>query len=87
MDQLFEEYDFVLSPVAPTAAFKIGDNVQDALVMYMADIFTVLPSLSGNPAIALPLGNNEANLPLSIQFTAKHFEEDKLLAFSQAFLK
>jgi aspartyl-tRNA(Asn)/glutamyl-tRNA(Gln) amidotransferase subunit A len=87
MDALFQDYDLILSPVAPTAAFKIGDNVQDALVMYMADIFTVLPSLSGNPAIALPLGNNEADLPLSIQFTAKHFEEDKLLAFSQAFLK
>jgi aspartyl-tRNA(Asn)/glutamyl-tRNA(Gln) amidotransferase subunit A len=87
MDVLFQDYDLILSPVAPTAAFKIGDNVQDALVMYMADIFTVLPSLSGNPAIALPLGNNEADLPLSIQFTAKHFEEDKLLAFSQAFLK
>ncbi|MCX2433183.1 Asp-tRNA(Asn)/Glu-tRNA(Gln) amidotransferase subunit GatA [Pedobacter sp. GR22-10] len=87
VDRLFEEYDLLLSPVAPTAAFPLGDHMQDALVMYMADIFTVLPSLSGNPAIALPLGNNEAGLPLSIQFTAKHFEEDKLLAFSQAFLK
>ena len=86
MDLLFQDYDLILSPVAPTAAFKIGDHVQDAIVMYMADIFTVLPSLSGNPAIALPIGNNEAGLPLSIQFTAKHFEEDKLLAFSQAFL-
>lgn len=86
MDVLFQDYDLILSPVAPTAAFKIGDHLQDALVMYMADIFTVLPSLSGNPAIALPIGNNEAGLPLSIQFTAKHFEEDKLLAFSQAFL-
>ncbi|WP_316797051.1 Asp-tRNA(Asn)/Glu-tRNA(Gln) amidotransferase subunit GatA [Pedobacter agri] len=86
LDNLFVYYDLILSPVAPTAAFKIGDNVQDALVMYMADIFTVLPSLSGNPAIALPLGNNLAGLPLSIQFIAKHFEEDKLLAFSKAFL-
>ncbi|KLT65046.1 Asp-tRNA(Asn)/Glu-tRNA(Gln) amidotransferase subunit GatA [Pedobacter sp. BMA] len=87
VDALFNHYDLILSPVAPTVAFKIGDNVQDALVMYMADIFTVLPSLTGNPAIALPLGNNSEGLPLSIQFTAKHFEEDKLLAFSQAFLK
>ena len=86
LDLLFEEYDLILSPVAPTTAFEIGDNVQDALVMYMADIFTVLPSLSGNPAIALPLGNNNAGLPLSIQFIAKHFDEAKLLAFSKAFL-
>jgi len=83
---LFEDYDLILSPVAPTPPFKIGDNMQDPLVMYMADIFTVLPSLSGNPAIALPIGNNEAGLPLSIQFIAKHFEEEQLLAFSQAFL-
>ncbi|MCZ4242875.1 Asp-tRNA(Asn)/Glu-tRNA(Gln) amidotransferase subunit GatA [Pedobacter punctiformis] len=86
LDELFKDYDLILSPVAPTPAFKIGDHMKDPLVMYMADIFTVLPSLTGNPAIALPLGNNTAGLPLSIQFTAKHFEEDKLLAFSQAFL-
>jgi len=86
LDVLFEDYDLILSPVAPTPAFKIGDNMQDPLVMYMADIFTVLPSLSGNPAIALPLGNNKSGLPLSIQFIAKHFEEDQLLAFSHAFL-
>ncbi|MFC3560966.1 Asp-tRNA(Asn)/Glu-tRNA(Gln) amidotransferase subunit GatA [Pedobacter jamesrossensis] len=86
LDVLFEDYDLILSPVAPTPPFKIGDNLQDPLVMYMADIFTVLPSLSGNPAIALPLGNNKDGLPLSIQFIAKHFEEEQLLAFSQAFL-
>jgi len=86
MELLFKDYDFVLSPVAPTPAFKIGDHMQDPLVMYMADIFTVLPSLSGNPAIALPLGNNSTGLPLSIQFIAKHFEEDKLLSFAQDFL-
>ncbi|UKT63215.1 Asp-tRNA(Asn)/Glu-tRNA(Gln) amidotransferase subunit GatA [Pedobacter mucosus] len=86
MDLLFQQFDLILTPVAPTSAFKLGDNLQDPLVMYMADIFTVLPSLSGNPAIALPLGNNEAGLPLSIQFTANHFEENKLLAFSQSFL-
>lgn len=87
LDELLASYDLILSPVAPTTPFKIGDNMQDPLVMYMADIFTVLPSLSGNPAIALPLGNNSEGLPLSMQFIAKHFEEDKLLAFSQAFLK
>lgn len=86
LDDLFQQYDLILSPVAPTPPFKIGDNLQDPLVMYMADIFTVLPSLSGNPAIALPLGNNNEGLTLSIQFIARHFEEEALLAFSQAFL-
>ncbi|MFC4212139.1 Asp-tRNA(Asn)/Glu-tRNA(Gln) amidotransferase subunit GatA [Pedobacter lithocola] len=86
IEVLFHDYDLILSPVAPTTPFKIGDNMQDPLVMYMADIFTVLPSLSGNPAIALPLGNNSVGLPLSIQFIARHFEEEQLLAFSQEFL-
>ncbi len=86
VDSLLQEYDFILSPVAPTPAFPIGDHVQDPLVMYMADIFTVLPSLSGHPAIALPLDNNKAGLPLSIQFITKLFEEDKLLAFANTFL-
>ncbi|RNL49576.1 Asp-tRNA(Asn)/Glu-tRNA(Gln) amidotransferase subunit GatA [Pedobacter jejuensis] len=86
IEGLFQDYDLILSPVAPTTPFKIGDNMQDPLVMYMADIFTVLPSLSGNPAIALPLGNNSVGLPLSIQFIARHFEEEQLLAFSQEFL-
>lgn len=87
IDDLFKTYDIILTPVTPTPPFKIGENMQDPLVMYMADIFTVLPSLAGTPAIALPLGNNAANLPLSVQLIAKHFAEDKLLAFSQIFLK
>ncbi len=56
---LLNEYDFLLSPVTPTPAFKIGENIQDPLVMYMADIYTVLASLAGIPAIALPLDNNK----------------------------
>lgn len=86
VDALFGSFDLILSPVAPTAAFELGNHLQDPLVMYMADIFTVLPSLSGHPAIALPLGNNSNGLPLSIQFIAKPFAEDELLSFSKAFL-
>ncbi len=84
---LLQEYDMLISPVAPTPAFKIGDNVKDPLVMYMADIYTVLASLSGIPAVALPLGNNKEGLPLSIQLMASHFNERELLALSDRFLK
>ena len=51
---MLEEYDLLLTPVAPTPPFKIGENMEDPLVMYMADIYTVLASLSGIPAIAFP---------------------------------
>jgi aspartyl-tRNA(Asn)/glutamyl-tRNA(Gln) amidotransferase subunit A len=85
MEALFATYDIILSPVAPTPAFKIGENIKDPLVMYMADIFTVLASLTGVPAIAVPLGNNTDGLPLSMQLMARHFEEDKLLSLSKSF--
>ena len=84
---LLQENDILITPVAPTPAFKIGDNLKDPLVMYMADIYTVLASLSGIPAVALPLGNNKDGLPLSIQLMASHFNEQVLLALSERFLK
>ncbi len=87
IEELFKTYDVLVSPVAPTPAFKIGENVQDPLVMYMADIYTVLASLAGLPAVAIPLGNNRAGLPLSIQLMAKHFNEQTLFNLSDSFLK
>lgn len=83
---LLDDYDFLLSPVTPTPAFKIGENIQDPLVMYMADIYTVLASLAGIPAIALPIGNNKNGLPLSVQLMTKHFNEQELLNLSHRFL-
>ncbi|WP_316840613.1 Asp-tRNA(Asn)/Glu-tRNA(Gln) amidotransferase subunit GatA [Pedobacter gandavensis] len=86
MEEMLVDYDVILSPVAPTPAFKIGENMDDPLVMYMADIFTVLASLTGIPAIAIPLGNNNNGLPLSLQLMAKHFREQELLSLSHTFL-
>lgn len=86
LEALLSDFDFLISPVAPTPAFKIGENMKDPLVMYMADIYTVLASLGGIPAVALPIGNNNEGLPLSIQVMTKHFDEQGLLAFSYQFL-
>lgn len=83
---LLENYDCLLSPVTPTPAFKIGEHMQDPLVMYMADIYTVMASLAGVPAVALPLGNNNLGLPLSVQLMTKHFNEQELLSLSHSFL-
>jgi aspartyl-tRNA(Asn)/glutamyl-tRNA(Gln) amidotransferase subunit A len=87
MEEMLSEYDVILTPVSPTPAFTIGENTADPLVMYLADIFTVLASLTGIPAIAIPLGNNSQGLPLSMQLMAKHFAEEQLLSLSNAFLK
>jgi aspartyl-tRNA(Asn)/glutamyl-tRNA(Gln) amidotransferase subunit A len=86
MEEMLSHFDIVISPVTPTPAFKIGENIDDPLVMYMADIFTVLASLTGIPAIAIPLGNNIKGLPLSMQLMARHFGEQELLSLSAAFL-
>lgn len=86
VEGLLNDFDFLLSPVTPTPAFKMGENMQDPLVMYMADIYTVLASLAGIPAVALPLGNNKRGLPLSVQLMTKHFNEQELLSLSHRFL-
>ncbi|MEQ7800851.1 Asp-tRNA(Asn)/Glu-tRNA(Gln) amidotransferase subunit GatA [Pedobacter sp. ASV1-7] len=87
MEELLGDFDIIISPVTPTPAFNIGENIEDPLVMYLADIYTVLASLTGIPAIAIPLGNNPKGLPLSIQLMARHFGEQELLSLSQAFLR
>lgn len=86
MEEMLSHFDVLISPVTPTPAFNIGENIDDPLVMYMADIFTVLASLTGIPAIAIPLGNNTDGLPLSVQLMARHFAEQELLSLSHNFL-
>lgn len=83
LDAIFASYDFILTPVTPTTAFKINELNQDPLVMYMADIFTVLANLGGLPAVSLPLGVNVENLPMAYQLLANKFEDANLVAFAQ----
>ncbi len=83
---IFNDFDIIISPVTPTPAFKINEKMADPLVMYMADIYTVLASLAGIPAVAVPLGNNKNGLPLSMQLMAKHFNETALLGLANDFL-
>ena len=86
-DEILEQFDFVMLPTTPTAAFAIGEKVDDPVVMYLADIFTVQASLAGIPAISVPLGNNLDNMPLGLQFLGKRFGEADLLAFAKYFLE
>ena len=70
LDKLFESYDFLLSPVSPTPAFKLGENTHDPLKMYLADAMTVPASLAGLPAISVPNGRSKAGLPIGVQLIA-----------------
>jgi len=80
--ELLEQYDFLLSPVAPTTAWKLGESLEDPVAMYLADIFTVQANMAGTPAIAFPAGTHSNGLPVGLQLMAGKFEEAKLLGFA-----
>ncbi len=77
-NKAFESVDFLAGPVAPTTAFKIGQNTDDPLQMYLADIMTVGASLVGIPAISVPAGNVD-NLPVGLQLMAPQRKDRELL--------
>lgn len=78
----FKQVDFLVGPVAPTTAFKIGENVNDPLQMYLSDIMTVAVNLAGNAAISLPAGEVEG-LPVGLQLTAPQKADRELLEIAK----
>jgi aspartyl-tRNA(Asn)/glutamyl-tRNA(Gln) amidotransferase subunit A len=83
-EKLFAAYDVLLSPVAPTPAFGIGENAEDPIKMYLADIMTVPPSLAGLPAISVPAGTNAAGLPIGVQLIGQRRSDANLLALAKS---
>lgn len=80
----FESVDFLLGPTAPSTAFKIGENIDDPLKMYLTDIMTVAVNLVGAPAISIPAGvSNSDNLPVGLQLIAPQRNDRTLLAFAK----
>ncbi len=79
----FKEVDFLLGPVAPTPAFKIGQNSSDPLQMYLCDIMTVAANIVGNPSISIPAGKAD-NLPVGLQLMAPQKADFELLSVSKA---
>ncbi|MDR2487627.1 MAG: Asp-tRNA(Asn)/Glu-tRNA(Gln) amidotransferase subunit GatA [Clostridiales Family XIII bacterium] len=79
-DEALGRFDFILSPVTPSVAYRIGEQIGDPLAMYLADIYTVSVNLIGAPAIALPCGTGEGGLPVGMQFIGRPFGEETLLA-------
>ncbi|RPH48155.1 MAG: Asp-tRNA(Asn)/Glu-tRNA(Gln) amidotransferase subunit GatA, partial [Desulfobacteraceae bacterium] len=74
----FETCDVILSPVAPTPAFKIGEKAEDPLTMYLSDIFTLSANLAGIPGMSVPCGFSSGGLPIGLQLMGKHFCEEML---------
>ncbi|MFH2061086.1 MAG: Asp-tRNA(Asn)/Glu-tRNA(Gln) amidotransferase subunit GatA [Pseudomonadota bacterium] len=83
----FEGCDFILSPVAPAPAFKIGENVDDPLAMYLSDIFTLSANMAGIPGMSVPAGYSSKGLPIGVQLMAKRFDEMSILRAGYGFEK
>jgi aspartyl-tRNA(Asn)/glutamyl-tRNA(Gln) amidotransferase subunit A len=80
----FSEVDAIVTPVAPTPAFKIGEKTDDPMAMYLADIYTVTASLAGICGISVPCGVSSEGLPIGAQVLGKHFAEGTVFRVAQA---
>ena len=81
----FQRVDAIVTPTAPTPAFRLGEKVADPLQMYLADIYTVTGSLAGVPGISIPCGKTNADLPIGMQVFAPHFSEATLFQIAGAY--
>jgi len=79
------ECDVLLAPVAPTAAYKIGEKIKDPLQMYLGDIFTIPANLAGICALSVPCGFTAAKLPVGLQILGPAFREDLVLRVGYAY--
>ncbi len=84
-DQAFERVDVIAGPTSPNTAFKLGENVNDPLSMYLEDVFTLPASLAGVPGLNVPCGFDKQGLPIGMQLFAPAFREDVLLRAGHAY--
>lgn len=77
-DEIFDDVDMILSPVAPSVAPKFGSS-HSPLEMYLSDIYTIGVNLAGIPAVSLPVGKSKENLPVGMQLIGKAFDEQSIL--------
>jgi aspartyl-tRNA(Asn)/glutamyl-tRNA(Gln) amidotransferase subunit A len=86
-EDAFKKVDAIVAPTSPTAAFKLGEKVDDPLAMYLADIYTVTANLAGIPGISIPCGQTREKLPIGLQIFGKHFDEGTILRVANAYEK
>lgn len=80
--EAFRKCHVLITPVAPTPAFKIGEKIDDPLAMYLSDIFTLSPNLAGIPCISIPYGMSSNGLPIGVQILGNYFDESTLIQTS-----
>ena len=82
--QCFGQCDLIAGPVAPTVAWKLGEQMDDPVKAYLADIFTLPASLAGLPGMSLPAGQGEGGMPVGLQLIGNYFDEGRLLHAAHA---
>ncbi len=86
-DEIFKKCDVMLTPTAPTVAYKANENIDDPVKMYLADVCTVTANIAGIPAISVPCGVNSENMPIGFSLSAKRFDDARLVQFADIYEK
>ena len=81
----FESCDAIITPTAPTAAFPLGDKVDDPLAMYLSDIYTVTANLAGLPGLSVPCGLSSERLPIGFQLLGPYWSEPTLFKLAHGY--
>jgi len=84
-EEAFRKVDVIITPTAPTPAFKVGEKADDPLQMYLSDIFTISVNLAGVPGISIPCGFTKNSLPIGMQLIGRHFDEETILRVAFAY--
>ena len=84
-DNVFKNFDAIVTPTSPTTAFKLGEKMDDPLSMYLSDIYTISSNLSGIPSMSIPCGFSKSGLPIGLQLMAKPFNEEMLFRIGYSY--
>jgi aspartyl-tRNA(Asn)/glutamyl-tRNA(Gln) amidotransferase subunit A len=84
-EKAFSRVDVIVTPTAPTPAFRVGEKADDPLQMYLSDIFTISVNLAGVPGISIPCGFTKNSLPIGMQLIGRHFDEETILRVAFAY--
>ncbi|HSZ33521.1 MAG TPA: amidase family protein, partial [Puia sp.] len=84
---IFNDFDIILSPTAPTTAFESGEKSSDPVAMYLADLYTVYANLVGIPGISIPLFTHTNGMPFGVQAMTNQFRELSLLGFASELMQ
>ena len=82
--RLYENYNCIICPTSPTAAFKLGQKIDNPMAMYLSDMFTIFVNLSRTASISVPAGKTSEDLPVGVQFAGPMLSEARLLSLAQS---